>query len=493
MRAMFALLVGYAAAQTAEAPPHIDYEVNLKHTEDVPAEKIVGVFGEIGVQAEAAEYVLAKLKERGEGVVAQCPKAACEKVAKAFTDIGLDAEARKIEVPASDYDGSDVMVLDEPNLMVHASQPGGLLVAFTAPWCTHCKSMEPELKKAATELKAAGIRVGAVDVAAFPAIAQRLSVKMLPSVRYTINGDWLEYQGARTADGIVAFGKQAKSGPTEDEKLVQEAIEAKAEAAEAKGDEAAAEGLRLGAAAAADAKAADAKPASKVGLSKAAPPAAAEAAAAPAEAAAAAAEAAAPAAAEAEAEVEALDEARLSELANGHEGGLLVAFTSGGGGVPALAAAAAELEGEGVKVATIDADAHESIKARLELPAELPALRFVRKGASTTYGMRPGSPALGDAAASDLVSFARQSSKLAKMADEAAAAKAAGGGGGGDGAAEGAAEAAAAAAAEGSKIGASKVKDADPPGAAAASKLGASKVAAANAVGAAESPASAAA
>ena len=112
MRALFALLVGYAAAQTAEAPPHIDYEVNLKHTEDVPAEKIVGVFGEIGVQAEAAEYVLAKLKERGEGVVAQCPKAACEKVAKAFTDIGLDAEARKIEVPASDYDGSDVMVLD---------------------------------------------------------------------------------------------------------------------------------------------------------------------------------------------------------------------------------------------------------------------------------------------------------------------------------------------------------------------------------------------
>ena len=100
MRAMFALLVGYAAAQTAEAPPHIDYEVNLKHTEDVPAEKIVGVFGEIGVQAEAAEYVLGKLKERGEGVVAQCPKAACEKVAKAFTDIGLDAEARKIEVPS---------------------------------------------------------------------------------------------------------------------------------------------------------------------------------------------------------------------------------------------------------------------------------------------------------------------------------------------------------------------------------------------------------
>ena len=294
MRAMFEAYGGRAAAQTAEAPPHIDCEVNLKHTEDVPAEKIVGVFGEIGVQAEAAEYVLAKLKERGEGVVAQCPKAACEKVAKAFTDIGLDAEARKIEVPASDYDGSDVMVLDEPNLMVHASQPGGLLVAFTAPWCTHCKSMEPELKKAATELKAAGIRVGAVDVAAFPAIAQRLSVKMLPSVRYTINGDWLEYQGARTADGIVAFGKQAKGGPTDDEKLVQEAIEAKAEAAEAKGDEAAAEGLRLGAAAAADAKAADAKPASKVGLSKAAPPAAAaEAAAAPAEAAAAAAAAAA--------------------------------------------------------------------------------------------------------------------------------------------------------------------------------------------------------
>ena len=189
--------------------------------------------------------------------------------------------------------------------------------------------------------------------------------------------------------------------------------------------------------------------------------------------------------------MEALDEARLSELANGHEGGLLVAFTSGGGGVPALAAAAAELEGDGVKVATIDADAHESIKARLELPAELPALRFVRKGASTTYGMRPGSPALGDAAASDLVSFARQSSKLAKMADEAAAAKAAGGGGGGGGVAG--RGGGGGGGGGGGQDWRSKVKDADPPGAAAASKLGASKVAAANAVGAAESPASAAA
>ena len=65
MRAMFALLVKSRVAPNTEEP-RIDYEVNLKHTEDVPAEKIVGVFGEIGVQAEAAEYVLGKLKERGE-------------------------------------------------------------------------------------------------------------------------------------------------------------------------------------------------------------------------------------------------------------------------------------------------------------------------------------------------------------------------------------------------------------------------------------------
>ena len=152
-------------------------------------------------------------------MIAQCPKA-CEKVAKAFTDIGLDAEARKIEVPASGLRrlGRDGARRAEPDgARESAGRP-----ARRVHRAVSCTSRWSPSSRAATELKAAGgIRVGAVDVAAFPAIAQQLSVKMLPSGAVLINGDWLEYQGARTADGIVAFGKQAKGEYTDDEKLVQ--------------------------------------------------------------------------------------------------------------------------------------------------------------------------------------------------------------------------------------------------------------------------------
>merc|ERR1711953_914020 len=60
-----------------------------------------------------------------------------------------------------DYDGVTVLNRDT---FAHFVNPRDLvLVEFYAPWCGHCKKLEPEYKKAAEELKKDGIILAKVD------------------------------------------------------------------------------------------------------------------------------------------------------------------------------------------------------------------------------------------------------------------------------------------------------------------------------------------
>ena len=49
------------------------------------------------------------------------------------------------------------------------------LVEFFAPWCGHCKNLEPEWASAATQLKGK-VKVGAVDATVNTVLANRFGV-----------------------------------------------------------------------------------------------------------------------------------------------------------------------------------------------------------------------------------------------------------------------------------------------------------------------------
>ena len=50
------------------------------------------------------------------------------------------------------------------------------LVMFFAPWCGHCKNLEPHWKSAAGELKGK-VKLGAVDATVYQELAQQYGVR----------------------------------------------------------------------------------------------------------------------------------------------------------------------------------------------------------------------------------------------------------------------------------------------------------------------------
>lgn len=84
------------------------------------------------------------------------------------------------------------------------------LVEFFAPWCGHCKNLEPHWKKAAGELKGK-VKLGAVDATVHQSLAGQYGVQGYPTIKYFPAGRKTgpeEYDGGRTSDDIVNWALQ---------------------------------------------------------------------------------------------------------------------------------------------------------------------------------------------------------------------------------------------------------------------------------------------
>jgi len=82
------------------------------------------------------------------------------------------------------------------------------LLEFYAPWCGHCKKLAPEYKKAASLLKADGVKVGAVDATKHNKLNSKFKVEGFPTIVYLPKGgkeSHVEYDGGRTADAIAKW------------------------------------------------------------------------------------------------------------------------------------------------------------------------------------------------------------------------------------------------------------------------------------------------
>ena len=106
----------------------------------------------------------------------------------------------------------EVYVLTQKNFDQMVLQSRDIwIVEFYAPWCGHCKALEPEYAQAAKNLKGQ-VKLGKVDATVEQQLAQRFQVQGYPTVKVFDFGmaksdsSARDYQGERTANGITAFG-----------------------------------------------------------------------------------------------------------------------------------------------------------------------------------------------------------------------------------------------------------------------------------------------
>ena len=100
---------------------------------------------------------------------------------------------------------SNVIELNSNNFDNIIKQYDSILIKFYAPWCGHCKKLEPEFKKAALILKESQSNsvLGSLDCTENKDICNKYDIKGYPTLLYFKNGKSSIYNGERTADGII--------------------------------------------------------------------------------------------------------------------------------------------------------------------------------------------------------------------------------------------------------------------------------------------------
>jgi len=104
-------------------------------------------------------------------------------------------------------------VLELSDRFLPLRNEGMWLMQFYAPWCGHCKKLEPIWKHVAQSLADVPVRVGRVDCTRFTTVANEFNVRGFPTIMFLKGEDTHVYEGDRSREDIVAFAQRMMGPP----------------------------------------------------------------------------------------------------------------------------------------------------------------------------------------------------------------------------------------------------------------------------------------
>lgn len=131
-----------------------------------------------------------------------------------FLLVSASAKKEEEEEEGKIEKSEGIYILTEKNYNKATEDFKYLLVEFYAPWCGHCKALEPEYVKAAQELleKDSPIKLAKVDGTAEEALLKQEHVTGYPTIKFYRDGVPIKYGGGRMAAEIVEWVER-KIGP----------------------------------------------------------------------------------------------------------------------------------------------------------------------------------------------------------------------------------------------------------------------------------------
>ncbi|XP_058796231.1 protein disulfide-isomerase TMX3 [Phymastichus coffea] len=111
-------------------------------------------------------------------------------------------------------EASRVLELGDRFLDVH--KEGQWLVMMYAPWCAHCKKIEPIWAHVAQYLHSTPIRVGRIDCTRYTSVSHAYKIKGFPTILFIKGDEQFVYNGDRTRDEIVKFATRLSGPPVQE-------------------------------------------------------------------------------------------------------------------------------------------------------------------------------------------------------------------------------------------------------------------------------------